>query len=140
MLIHLDFVDTPVNLNTPCIRWVRRIQNGAIGGHGAANGRLCHPPWSILRGPKIDRFSKPPRVAKKSMDVRLGAVRGVKFFPGGSSAARQRLGGGVRFEKGVPRAALVRARLINKLIKFREFIIFKIFRRIKGVRSNTPWA
>ena len=61
------------------------------------------------------------------MDVRLGAVRGVKISPGGSAAARQRLGEGVRFEKGVPRAALVRARLINKLIRFREFIIFRIF-------------
>ena len=103
------------------------IPNGAIAGHGAANGRLCHPPWSILRGPKIDRFSKPPRVAKKSMDVRLGAVRGANWAHDGSSAARHRLGGGVRFEKGVPRAALVRARLINKLIRFREFIIFRIF-------------
>ncbi len=94
----------------------KSIPNGAIGGHGAANGRLCHPPWSILRGPKIDRFSKPPRVAKKSMDVRLGAVRGAKWAHDGSAGARRRLGEGVRFEKGVPRAALVRARLINKLI------------------------
>ena len=61
-------------------------------------------------------------------------------FGNGSAGARQVLGGGVRFEKGVPRAALVRARLINKLIKFREFIIFRIFKRIKGVRSDTPWA
>ena len=68
----------------------KSMPNGAIAGHGAANGRLCHPPWSILRGPKIDRFSKPPRVAKKSMDVRLGEVRGVIFTP----AVRQRLGTG----------------------------------------------
>ena len=87
----------------------KSMPNGAIGGHGAANGRLCHPPWSILRGPKIDRFSKPPRVAKKSMDVRLGAARGVKIPPGGSAGARRRLGEGVRFEKRVPRAGLARA-------------------------------
>ena len=55
------------------------------------------------------------------------AVRGGKMAPGGSTRARQRVGEGVRFEKGVPRAALVRARLINKLIRFREFIIFRIF-------------
>ncbi len=69
---------------------------------------------------------------------------GGQFFPRvfgtGSAAARHRLGGGVRFEKGVPRPALVRARLINKLIRFREFIIFRIFRKIKCVRSDTPWA
>ena len=96
--------------------------------------------FQVLRGPRNGRLSKRPRVAKKSMDVRLGAVRGVKNSPGGSAGARRRLGGGVRFEKGVPRAALVRARLTNKLIRFREFIIFRIFRRIKCVRSDTPWA
>ncbi len=34
------------------------IPNGAIGGPGAAKGRLCHPPWSIWRVPKIGRFVK----------------------------------------------------------------------------------
>ena len=60
----------------------------------------------------------------------LGGSGGQNFSGGfnkSSAPARHWLGGGVRFEKGVPRAALVRARLINKLIRFREFIIFRTF-------------
>jgi len=84
-------------------RWPKGIPNGAIGG----------PPTLVdFEGPENRSISKAPRVAKKSMDVRLGAVRGQT----GPTKARQQLGEGVRFEKGVPRAALVRARLINKVI------------------------
>ena len=56
----------------------------------------------------------------------LGRLGGAKNAP----ADGQELGEGVRFEKRVPRAAS-RARLINKLIKFKEFKIFRIFKRIK---------
>ena len=74
--------------------------------------------------------------SRKSIDFRspLGSPKSRWMFAfgrlGGSifpPAVRRELGGGVRFEKGVPRAALVRARLIDKLIRFRELIIFRIF-------------
>ncbi len=64
------------------------------------------------------------------MGVRLGAARGAKWRYDGSAGDGQELGEGVRFVLGVPRAG-ARARLINKLIKFKEFVIFKIFKRIK---------
>ena len=98
----------------------KSIPNGAICGHGVANGRLFHPAWSILKFAKIGRFSKPPRVAENRWMFALGRFGGSTFPPG----VRRRLGEGVRFEKRVPRAAL-RARAINKLIKFKQFIIFK---------------
>ena len=70
------------------------------------------------------------------MDVRLWAVPGVRIPPGGSAGARQRLGEGVRFEKGVPRAAS-RARLINKLIKFREFRIHQNIQKDQKAGDQT---
>ena len=113
----------------------KSLPNGAIGGPGAAKGRLCPPPWSILRVPKIGRFLNAPWVAKKSMDVRLGRLGGAKWRHDGSARARRELGGGVRFEKRVPRAAS-RARLINKLIKFKQFIIFKIFNNLQNIQKD----
>ena len=75
----------------------KSIKNGALGGPRAAKGRLCHPPWSILRGPKNGRFLKGPWGAKKSMDVSPGAAKGRKKRPGGRASARQ---GGPLWQNG----------------------------------------
>ena len=119
------------------------MPNGAIGGHGAANGTLS-PTLVDFEGPE-NRSIFEGYMDRQQIDgcSPWGGSGGQNFprgFGSGSAGARRRLGEGVRFEKGLPRAALVRARLINKLIKFRDFIIFRIFKRIKCVRSDTPWA
>ncbi len=71
--------------------------------NGSQNDPKKHPKWSHWRpwggqwatlsptlvdfeGSKILVDLKGPRVAKKSMDVRLGAVRKVNCFPEGSAA------------------------------------------------------
>ena len=83
----------------------KSIKNGALGGHGAAKGRLCPPLCSIWRVPKIGRFLKAPWVAKKSMDVSLGAARGGKKRPGGrardTSLAKWLLGLASRARQGL---------------------------------------
>ena len=75
--------------------------------NGTQNDTQKHPKWSHWRpwggqwatlspalvdseGSENRSIFKAPQVAKKLMDVRLGAVRGVIFFPGGSAAARRR--------------------------------------------------
>ncbi len=82
--------------------------------------------------PKWVDFRSAPGAQKSRWMLALGRQRVAK-----SATA---VGQEILLEKMVPRAHLARAQLINKLIKFREFIIFRIFKRIKCVRSDTPWA
>ena len=71
-----------------CIYYKYKI----LAAKGRPRGGLCPPPWSILMAPKMGRFLEPPKVAEKSMDVRLGAAWEPKWRHDGSSGARRELG------------------------------------------------
>ena len=105
------------------------------GGQGAT----LSPPLVDLEGPENRSIFEGPLGRQKVDGCSPWAARGGKMAPRrfdeSSAAARQRLGGGTLFEKRVPRASS-RARLINKLIKFKQFLIFKIFNNLQNIQKD----
>ena len=80
--------------------------NGGLGDPWTVMGRLWHPPWSILRGPKNESIFEGSLDRQKSMNGRLWAAWGAK-------TVLRTFTEDDPFSWLVPRAGLACARLIQ---------------------------